>query len=354
MSKITIRTPNHLGDCLMAQPSIRALIAGRPNDDVNLLLPEWAEPIYRDAGASKMLSLDNQHLHGIKAIFLQRKLLKEGRFDIGVLLTPSFSSALAFYLGGVRERYGYNREGRRYFLNHAVDPQPVKSLHRSEKYRYLIEQIIGKADVAQPGISVSNALRQKAADLLNRRGVKSEDQYVAIAPQAIAESRRWGSNNYATLAVRIIEKLGHKVVLLGTAGEYEAGKAIINQAANSVPVGGAAQIHNEIRIANMCGKTDIETAAAMLSTAKLFIGNDSGLAHLAAAVDIPLVVLSGADSPAETSPISRKKIVIIRDQLDCISCVKNTCPKKGEAFMRCMKQISVDEVLEAVRGLVSA
>ncbi|RKX24312.1 MAG: lipopolysaccharide heptosyltransferase II, partial [Candidatus Zixiibacteriota bacterium] len=105
---------------------------------------------------------------------------------------------------------------------------------------------------------------------------------------------------------------------------------------------------------NICGKTDIETAGAVLSMARLFAGNDSGLAHLAAAVDIPLVVLSGADDPKETSPLSANKKVIIKDHLDCISCVKNDCPKKNDEFMRCMKEITVSEVFDAIRDKLSS
>jgi len=79
---------------------------------------------------------------------------------------------------------------------------------------------------------------------------------------------------------------------LGSAAEYEAGEKVATRNKG---------------ILNLCGKTDIGSAAALLSRCRLFIGNDSGLAHLAAAVDVPLVVLSGADSPAETSPSQVRK-----------------------------------------------
>ena len=78
--------------------------------------------------------------------------------------------------------------------------------------------------------------------------------------------------------------------------------------------------------------------------ASIFVGNDSGLAHLAAAVGTQLIVLSGADNPIETSPISDSKEVVYHDELDCISCVKNKCPLRGDRFMQCMKRISVDDI----------
>ena len=100
------------------------------------------------------------------------------------------------------------------------------------------------------------------------------------------------------------------------------------------------------------GKTTLRETAALLSRARIFIGNDSGPAHLAAAVGVPLVVLSGADDPRETSPISSQKKLIYPDHIECISCVKNKCPLKGEHLMRCMKEISVEMVLAAVKELI--
>ena len=102
------------------------------------------------------------------------------------------------------------------------------------------------------------------------------------------------------------------------------------------------------RVANLAGKTGLRELAAVMSRAELFIGNDSGPAHLAAAVGIPSVILSGADDPAETSPVSNRKRLVYLDHLDCISCVKNKCPNKGDDFMRCMNEISPEMVKQQV------
>ena len=95
---------------------------------------------------------------------------------------------------------------------------------------------------------------------------------------------------------------------------------------------------------NLSGKTSLRESGAILAGASLFVGNDSGPAHLAAAVGTPLVVLSGADDPQETSPISKRKRLVRLAELECISCVKNKCPLKGKDFMRCMEDITVDMV----------
>jgi lipopolysaccharide heptosyltransferase II len=333
MGNIVVRIPNHLGDTLMAQPAVRALAEHHPGGSLHLLLPEWAVPIYEGIDDVSLLRLDRRYLHGPGGIKHQVGLLRANNFEAGILLTPSFSSALAFYLAGVKYRYGYRSDYRSLLINRGFALSDDSAVHRSERYVRLVERFTGgNIRTGPPRISVNRRAVEKAAAFLADRGVDPESDFIVMAPQAVAESRRWGSENYGRLAVRLIRQYGCRVILLGTKDEKQAGEEVAGRSEG---------------IINTCGETDIESAAAVLSKAGLFIGNDSGPAHLAAAVDIPLVVLSGADRPSETSPISDKKTVIIKSNLDCISCVKNRCPQKGEAFMQCMKQITIDEVHDA-------
>jgi len=85
---------------------------------------------------------------------------------------------------------------------------------------------------------------------------------------------------------------------------------------------------------------------------QVFVGNDSGPAHLAAAVGAKVVVLSGADDPQSTTPLATEKRLIFLENLDCISCVKNKCPLKNDQHMQCMKGISVEMVLDAVKDIL--
>ncbi len=330
---ILIRIPNHLGDCLMAQPAVKALADLKNDAEICLLGPIWAESIFYGTERCTFIPLRGNILHGTSAISNQVRLLRKRKFNVGALMTPSFSSALIFFLAGIKNRYGYGGEGRSIFLNHSLNSAENQRAHRSIGYLHLLESLAGKNLRAfHPEYPIRAEEIQSAKKILIEAGIMDGSRYVAIAPQAVAESRRWGTQNYAALARRIISETGGYVILLGAADEYLAGEEVAS---------------NEKKIINLCGKTDISTAAALLSMARLFIGNDSGLAHLAASVDIPLVILSGADNPDETSPLSEKKTVIIRRELECISCVKNRCPKRGSDFMRCMNEISVEEVFTA-------
>ena len=329
MSSYIIRAPNHLGDCIMAMASFQTL---PETIEYSLLAPDWAEPLYCDLKRAKFCPIPAGSLHGLEAISNQREMIKDIKADAGLLLTPSFSSALIFNLGGVKRRYGFATDCRGMLL---TDPVNIKSVpvHRADRYRFLMEGFFDlKLQKDMPRISISPQSESNANNLLDQYGLQAQARFVAIAAQAVAESRRWGSGNYASLAGKLTAESGLKVVILGTEGESAAGEEIKN---------------GREEIVNLCGTTDIETAAGVLSKAVLFIGNDSGLAHLAGAVGVPLVVLSGADNPAETSPLASNKTVIIRSELECISCVKNKCLLAGERHMQCMKQITVDDVMLA-------
>lgn len=337
MKTVVIRTPNHLGDCLMALPALRSLARSSTEYKIFLLAPHWGRPLFDGLPLAEFIPLSGEHLHGWKGALRQSELLRKYRPAYGIIMPPSFSSALAFRLGGVRFRYGFHTDNRTFLLNHGINLPAGKTVHRAALYQTLINHFAGMELPRAPSQLVIGTGSQKEADRI-LGPFAGGGHLVAIAPQAVAASRRWGTDNYRELALRLISQCDCKVVLLGAAAEYDAGEMVAN--GNS-------------RILNLCGKTDIGTAAAVIYRCRLFIGNDSGLAHLAAAVDIPLVVLSGADNPEETSPLSVKKTIIIKNGLSCISCVKNRCPFSGDAFMRCMKDISVDEVFNAAktRGL---
>jgi heptosyltransferase-2 len=331
--KYLIRIPNHLGDTIMAQPSIREFARLHTGSGIALLLPEWSEPIFRDIDGVRLIFMPPDRLHGLRAILFQIKLLRKYEIETGILLTPSFSSALSFFLGGIKKRYGYAGDKRKMLLNYPFNLPAKKIIHRSQEFRLLFEHLSGtNFDLPYPSIIINNAKREEISEFLAKNGLNRNGKYLVIAPQAVAESRRWGSLNYKNVATRLLDNFKIEIALLGTAAEFPAGEEIAG---------------NNDKIINLCGKTDIDQAASILSGARLFIGNDSGLAHLASAVNIPLVVLSGADEPAETSPLSTKKTLIIKNYLPCISCVKNRCPQKRDDYMKCMSEITVDEVFEA-------
>jgi lipopolysaccharide heptosyltransferase II len=184
---------------------------------------------------------------------------------------------------------------------------------------------------------------QQGAELLAGFDLSPEDNYAVVAFQAVAESRRWGVERYAELSRRLLERHGFKILLIGSAKDAKAGDEFL------IRLGEPAQG----QAVNLAGKTSLRELATVCSRAAVFVGNDSGPAHLAAAVGTPIVVISGPDDPRETSPISNKKRLLYLEDLECISCVKNRCPLKGDEHMQCMTGITVDMVEAQAESLLA-
>jgi heptosyltransferase-2 len=334
--KLIIRAPNWVGDAVMAMPVVDNTKEMTGADHVAIMARAGTAPLFANhPDVDRVVIIDDKKSR-IRGPRKSANLIKEDHYDVGLLLPPSFSSALIFKLAGVTGRVGFSGDGRSLLLTRGIKI-PDEPKHRARQYLYLMEQMIGRKGIFRnPRLYLSHEDIERGEAVLRERPISYDDPYIAISPQAVAESRRWGVDKYGTLAKRLTDEIGCKVVLLGTGADEEAGAAVKNHAPDS--------------IINLCGQTDLMAAAAILSFSRLFVGNDSGLAHLAAAVGCPIVVLSGPDDPAETSPLADKKKVVIKD-IDCISCVKNVCPKSGDDFMRCMKLIQVDEVTDAAKSI---
>lgn len=341
-SKILIRAPNHLGDCLMALPMINETREAYPGASITVLVPEKLSELFESNPAvDHILRLPAEHIHGLIAVMKIRDLVSGYSFDVGYILPPSFGSAAGFKLAGVKERIGYIADGRRLLLTRPLAlPTPLNTVHRSELYFNLLRRGAGvEVEFVRPKLFLNDEDIVRAMRLLDGYGIGGNEEYVAVAFRAVAESRRWGRQNYVELAKRIISRHGLKVALIGTAEDRRVGDEI-------------AEAVGTREAKNLAGKTSIREAAAVLSRAKLFVGNDSGPAHLAAAVGTALVILSGADDPRATSPLATRKKLVRLEDLECISCVKNKCPLRGEQHMQCMTGISVERVAGEINTLI--
>lgn len=341
--KVIIRAPNHLGDCVLALPMINETREAHPGSTLTLLVPEKLGDLYENNQAiDRIIKFPGQHAHGLAGVFKLREIIKDDEYDVGYILPPSFSSASVFKLSGVKERIGYVADGRRLLLTKPLPlPTPINSCHRSELYFNMLKRAAGvELPFVKPKIFLSDEDISKGQKVLNDFGVATGERFAAIAFRAVGESRRWGVEKYTELAKRLISEQNVKVVLIGKEEDRSEGEQIAAGA-------GVANVFN------LAGKTTVRELATILTQAALFVGNDSGAAHLAAAVGTPVVVLSGADDPLETSPLASRKKLLYLSELECISCVKNKCELKGESFMQCLKGISVDMVMKATGGLLS-
>jgi heptosyltransferase-2 len=253
-----------------------------------------------------------------------------------VLFPNSFEAALIPFLAGVPTRLGYATESRQPMLTHPLPlPDWRSSKHEVFYYLYLItalEQSLfqtSKVCEADPdmSLSISEARKSEASELLHSYSVTEEKSVVAICPGSInSRAKRWPAEAYAALADRLIED-DRQVVLIGSKDEIDVTNDVMNRMRHRPVV--------------LTGKTTLDEITAVMSLVDLVVTNDTGPAHIAAALGCPTIVIFGPTNPLTTRPFS-PRAEMIRHPPDCAPCMLRDCPIDH----RCMTAITVDEVFE--------
>jgi heptosyltransferase-2 len=333
VENVVVRLPNWIGDAVMAVPAVTSLKKVRPSLIVTCLGKPAVNRLYKYSGyVDRLIDFElpsaSSRLSGLKGF---SRDLREYSFDMGLILPDSFSSALVFKLGAVGNRVGYRSELRSFLLHHPVRP-PREKLHRSERYMELLRRSLGissfPGDVA---VIRSDLERQRADELLT--GIRN---LAVVCPTSRAPSRRWGDSKYAELISRLHGEMEMDIALAGGMEEAD--------------VVGKVGCLAGVPYLNLARHNDILLSVEILSRARVFIGNDSGAAHLAAAAGTRVVSISGADDPLETRPLAKIGAVVRKD-LFCSPCVKNVCPRK-EHVNECMDIVAVEDVMVAVRSIL--
>jgi heptosyltransferase-2 len=170
--------------------------------------------------------------------------------------------------------------------------------------------------------------------ILREYGIRKEGIIVGLAPgAAYGPAKRWLPERFAAAGDMLIEDLSAQVVLFGSREDGRTND-IVKQ-------------HAHHPMVNLAGKTNLKEAIAAISRCSLFISNDSGLMHVAGALNIPTVAIFGSTNPITTSPVGERSVVIYKGA-SCSPCLKETCPTD----FRCMEMISVEEVCETAKGLL--
>ena len=303
----------------MALPAIRAV---RPHA---VLVTRWLAPLVELSGFSAM-PFDR----GAKGFVRAVAELRRRSFNRGILLTPSFSSALMFRLGGVRMRRGTDTDHRGALLTSRIDPALLELQHRSTAYFTIAtDDVPGERPV--PWLDVP-----KSGMMEDGKQVRNS---VGICPGSHAPSRTWPVERFAEVARTLANDT--TVVVFGSPAERAITRAVAGDWA-----------------IDLGGKTDLPALASALAQCDVVISNDSGPLHLAAAVGTPTISLWGAGDPSRTGPPDGHRI-LRHTELPCLECVRNQCPRRGrgyilaDAYNECLRLIEVDRVLDAARATVT-
>jgi heptosyltransferase-2 len=323
-SRVVLRLPNWLGDAVMALPAATAIRTALPTAHLAVCGLPSVTPIFEEGTAVS----PEQILAADKAG--EAAALRGGGFGTIVLLTNSFRTAWVARQAGIRERVGYASSGRGLLLTKAI-ARPRGERHQSEYYLDLVRGFGFAAPAVVPQIEVTGRTRARASALLQQHGVLPGERLVGFAPgAAYGHAKRWPPDRVAQVIARLARERQARCVLVGTAGDREAGREI----ESSLPP--------EIGMVNLIGRTDLRVLMGVLKACAAFVSNDSGAMHLAAAVGVPVTALFGPTKERVTAPVGEHDVLL--HQVFCRPCMLRECPIDH----RCMKRISVDEVFTSV------
>jgi lipopolysaccharide heptosyltransferase II len=336
--KLLIRATNWVGDAVMCIPALRAIRDLRPKAEIVILARPWVADLYRGQSyADRIAVYENRGKH--KGFWGRERLaaeLRREKFDTALLFQNAFEAAWLAWRAGVPERIGYARDWRTWLLTRAIRIPGKGEGSDHEAYYYLkllrgagwLEQLPLIEEIA---IAVPEGDRQRARDRLSAAGARKDAIRIAFGPGAAYGSAKcWDPERYAALADQLIAAFDADVIFFGAPQEGAMATRI---------AGGMRR-----RAVNLVGATKIGELPALLSSCRLFIGNDSGAMHVAGAVGVPVIGIFGPTDPEGTRPMT-PQFTLIREPVECSPCFLRKCPIDH----RCMARISVERVFEAAR-----
>jgi heptosyltransferase II len=333
--KILVVGPSWVGDMVMAQTLFMLLKQANPGCEIDVLAPDWTRallermPEVRDAIA---LPVGHGELKLMTRWAIGRRLKKAG-YDEAFILPNSFKSALVPFFAKIKRRVAYGREGRSILLSDARKLNKVR--HPLMIERFMALSVDADAKLVEP--YPNPHLSVNASDLeeaLRSQGLSRDKPILVLCPAAeFGPAKRWPAAYFAELAKAKVAQ-GYQVWLFGSVKDQAITASI--------------QAASDNQCIDLAGKTSLAQAIDLMSLAACVVSNDSGLMHIAAALNRPLVALYGSSSPNFTPPLSDRKTVLKLD-LVCQPCFQRSCPL---SHFRCMRDLNPGMVIEAVDGLL--
>jgi heptosyltransferase-2 len=343
--RVVIRTPNWLGDAVLALPAMAALRRHFAEASLTVAAPAGVAALFReDTGVrpDAVLELPASPREGVRA-------LRAGRFDLGVLFPNSFRSAWMLRRAGVPERWGVARSARGFLLTRKSDRALIRRSrasggggHHAGYYRALVRGLGVECDDTPPRLAASPASKARAVTLLTRAGVAGEARLIGVAPGAAdGQAKQRPPARMAEVMARLVREHDATCLLLGATHDRPAAREIESWLRSHAP-------DAQSRVIDFVGRTDLGSLVGLAAMCRVFVSNDSGAMHVAAALGPPIVAMFGPTDERATRPLGVADVLTA--DVFCRPCHLRDCPIDH----RCMKRITVDAVFAAVSRHLSS
>ncbi len=349
VKKILIIAPSWVGDMMMAQSLMMAIKQHNPEVLIDVLAPSWTQALMARMPEVNQ-AIISPFKHGELKLMARIKLgqkLKANQYDEAYILPNSFKSALVPFFAGIAKRIGWCGEARFGLLN------DMRFLDK-QTYPLMVQRFCalaypkGEAEAEALGKKIIHPKLRHSWDQINKtleqfgisKAVLAKQKIMAICPGAeFGPSKRWPATHFSQLIDKL-GKQGFTIWLLASEKDKEITEAILK--------------HSEENCLDFTGKTSLDQVIDLLSVVHGVVTNDSGLMHVACALEKPVVAIYGSTSTDFTPPLSvPEKLEVLQLALSCRPCFKRSCPFPLEnlAHHQCMKNIQPDQVMAAVERL---
>ncbi len=335
LNKILIRGTNWIGDAIMTIPAVESIRATYPTAHIAMLVKPWVADIYRLFSSINEIIIYENKYDNTMGVFKLARSLAEKKFDAAILLQNAIEAAIIALAAGIPVRAGYNTDGRGFLLTHRVQrSQEIRNLHQTDYYLEMVKAL-GCASINKEMHLETKISRNDARNVLQKYMPDSPKEIVALAPGATyGPAKRWFPERFAKVADEIAAAFPCRIILLGGKSDWDIAEEV--------------RRHAGADLLNLAGKTDLEEAIYLISQCRVMISNDSGLMHIAGALNVPTIAIFGSTNPVTTSPVGSQSIVV-HQEVSCSPCLRKTCPTD----FRCMELITVEDVWQIVQNILS-
>ncbi|MEN8152718.1 MAG: lipopolysaccharide heptosyltransferase II [Acidobacteriota bacterium] len=334
--EVFLRSPNWIGDCVMAIPAIRALKDLNPEIKIVLVTKISLKAVFeniREIDRMILISGRSDPLNLAKDI----RHLKSFKIRTGLLFTNSFISAFLFRLAGVKALTGYIRDMRGFLLKKKIR-FPGSGVHQKDFYMELVKIFTEKATISEYSdrLEISKNEKVNIIKKLSEAGINPKNFFIGISPfTAYGEAKQWPAFKFSELINKIKNEIvDSEILLFGAPSDKENIKSITRDSEN--------------KTFEITDGFSLREAITTISLCRVFISNDSGLLHVASALNIPAIGIFGPTLPEKTAP-TKKNVRIIYKSADCSPCKHRICPIDH----RCMASIGTEEVYSTLHEILN-
>jgi heptosyltransferase-2 len=333
-----------VGDAVLFTPALTCLRKHYPMAKISAMVTPWVQPLLAiNPDVDDIIVYDPKGKHrrfGARLSFANG-IRKKG-FEVAILFPNSFHSALLVYLARIPERIGYNTDSRGLLLTKSIPlNKDIKTRHQVEYYMDIVRGIGMDCPAADLALRLGKTDDKLAEQFLRTKGIDLKQPLIAVHPGAVKPEKRWPAERFAKVARIMADRYGALIILLGSQNELDLLKEI------------AWFIGTEQSL--ILGGAELLLVAALIKRCKIFIGNDSGLMHIAAALGVNLVAVFGPGTPATTAPwMDKSRYRIVINEMSCRPCRQRfftECKASPQGRPPCLESITVEQVTTAVADL---